>query len=279
MNNAHMNTPQSHNVVNRRKFLQSGGLALASAAILAACDKNDKVATAYPRIGEAPTTTGLPEGKVNDVVLLRTASSLEWCAVDAYTAAAGLGLLPAAATSVVKRFQADHKSHASALSDLIKKAGGDPFECANERINELYIAPAIELITGNKDKGIEASDTPVDDLLLLAHGLENLAAATYQYYVSMISAPALRGAAMTIGQDEARHAAVLAQAILPDGKGIAPSVNETTGKANPAAVPGAFGSLASISFAIGKTSDAGTKTQVSFDTPSLNSMAYEYAKC
>ena len=279
MNNAHMNTPESHNVLNRRKFLQSGGLALASAAILAACGKSDKVATAYPRIGEAPTTTALPEGKVTDVVLLRTASSLEWCAVDAYTAAAGLGLLPAAATSVVKRFQADHKSHASALSDLIKKAGGDPFECANERINELYIAPAIELITGNKDKGIEASDTPVDDLLLLAHGLENLAAATYQYYVSMISAPALRGAAMTIGQDEARHAAVLAQAILPDGKGIAPSVNETTGKANPAAVPGAFGSLASISFAIGKTSDAGTKTQVSFDTPSLNSMAYEYAKC
>lgn len=274
-----MNTPESLHVLNRRKFLQSGGLALASAAILAACGKNDKVATAYPRIGEAPTTTALPEGTVNDVVLLRTASSLEWCAVDAYTAAAGLGLLPAAATSVVKRFQDDHKSHASALSEVIKNAGGEPFECANARINELYIAPAVELITGNKDKGIEASDTPVEDLLLLAHGLENLAAATYQYYVSLISQPALRAAAMTIGQDEARHAAVLAQAIIPDGKGIAPSINETTGKANPAAVPGAFGSLAAVTFAIGKTSAAGTKTQLSFDTPSLNSMAYEYAKC
>jgi hypothetical protein len=44
-------------------------------------------------------------------------------------------------------------------------------------------------------------------------------------------------------------------------------------------VPGAFGSLAAITFAIGKTSEAGTKTQLSLDTPSLNSLAYEYASC
>ena len=274
-----MNIPVNDNAFNRRKFLQSGGLALASAAILAACGKSDKVATSYPRIGESPTTTGLPTAHVTDAVLLRTASSLEWCAIDAYTAVAALGLLPSAATSVVKRFQADHKAHAAALTPLIKKAGGEPFECANERINELYIGPAVELITGNESKGIPASDTPVDDLIVLAHGLENLAAATYQYYVSLIATPAVRGAAMTIGQDEARHAAVLAQVIIPDGKGIAPSINETKGKPNPAAVPGAFGSLAAVTFSIGKTSEAGTKTQLSLDTPSLNSLAYEYASC
>jgi hypothetical protein len=274
-----MNIPVNDNAFNRRKFLQSGGLALASAAILAACGKSDKVATSYPRIGESPTTTGLPTAHVTDAVLLRTASSLEWCAIDAYTAVAALGLLPSAATSVVKRFQADHKAHAAALTPLIKKAGGEPFECANERINELYIGPAVELITGNESKGIPASDTPVDDLIVLAHGLESLAAATYQYYVSLIATPAVRGAAMTIGQDEARHAAVLAQVIIPDGEGIAPSINETTGKPNPAAVPGAFGSLAAVTFSIGKTSEAGTKTQLSLDTPSLNSLAYEYASC
>lgn len=274
-----MNIPVNDNAFNRRKFLQSGGLALASAAILAACGKSDKVATSYPRIGESPTTTGLPTAHVTDAVLLRTASSLEWCAIDAYTAVAALGLLPSAATSVVKRFQADHKAHAAALTPLIKKAGGEPFECANERINELYIGPAVELITGNESKGIPASDTPVDDLIVLAHGLESLAAATYQYYVSLIATPAVRAAAMTIGQDEARHAAVLAQVIIPDGEGIAPSINETTGKPNPAAVPGAFGSLAAVTFSIGKTSEAGTKTQLSLDTPSLNSLAYEYASC
>ena len=274
-----MNTSVNDNAFNRRRFLQSGGLALASAAILAACGKNDKVATAYPRIGESPTTTALPEARVTDTVLLRTASSLEWCAIDAYSAVTALGVLPGAMLPVVARFQADHKAHSAALTEIIKTAGGEPFECANERINTLYIAPAVELIVGNKEKGIEASDTPVDDLLLLSHGLENLAAATYQYYVSLISQPAVRGAAMTIGQDEARHAAVLAQAIIPGGKGIAPSINEKTGKANPAAVPGAFGSLAPVTFAIGRTSEAGTKTQLSLDTPSLNSMAYEYATC
>ena len=272
-------TNAADSAYSRRRFLQTGGLALASAAILAACGKNQKVADAFPRIGESPTTTGLPDGEPTDIVLLRTASSLEFCAVDAYTAALGLGLLPAAATSVVKRFQSDHKAHAAAISEIVKKAGGEPFECANERINTLYIAPAIELITGNKDKGIEASDTPVDDLIVLAHGLENLAAATYQYYVSLLSQPVLRGAAMGIGQEEARHAAVLAQVIIPDGKGIAPSVNETTGKPNPAAVPSAFGSLAAVSVALGKPNASGNKTSLSFDTPSLNSMAYEYAAC
>ena len=33
-----MNTPMNDNAFNRRKFLQSGGLALASAAILAAVE-------------------------------------------------------------------------------------------------------------------------------------------------------------------------------------------------------------------------------------------------
>lgn len=273
-----MNVP-ANNSYNRRKFLQTGGLALASAAVLAACGKNDKLAAGFPRLGEAPTTTALPDGGATDVVLLRTATSLEFCAIDAYAAVAGLGILPASATSTLGRFRADHQAHAKALSELVKKAGGDPFECANEKINSLYITPAIDLILGNKDKGIDPSDTQVEDLVVLAHGVENLAAATYQYYVSLLSQPALRAAAMTVGQEEARHAAVLAQVLLPNGKGIAPSVDKTTGKDNPAAVPGAFGSLAAIPVAVGKIGESGTKPSLNLETPSLNSMAYEYAKC
>jgi len=273
-----MNVPMN-NSYSRRRFLQTGGLALASAAVLAACGKNDKLAAGFPRLGDAPTTTALPDGGATDVVLLRTATSLEYCAIDAYGAVAKLGLLPAGASAALARFQSDHKAHAAALSDLVKKAGGDPFECANEKINTLYIAPALDLILGNADKGIEASDTQVDDLLVLAHGVENLAAATYQFYVSMLSQPTLRAAAMTLGQEEARHAAVLAQAILPNGKGIAPSVDEATGKANPAAVPGAFGSLSAVQVSLGKLNESGNKSTISMETPSLNSMAYEYAKC
>ena len=273
-----MNVP-ANNFYSRRKFLQTGGLALASAAVLAACGKNDKLAAGIPRLGEAPTTTGLPDGGATDIVLLRTATSLEYCAIDAYGAVADLNILPATSAAALKRFRDDHSAHAKALSELVKKVGGEPFECANEKINSLYISPALDLILGNKDKGIDPSDTQVDDLVVLAHGVENLAAATYQFYVSMLSVPGLRAAAMGIGQEEARHAAVLAQAILPNGKGIAPSVDEATGKANPAAVPAAFGSLSAVQVSLGKVNESGNKPSISMDTPSLNSMAYEYAKC
>lgn len=269
---------------NRRKFLQTGGLALASAAVLAACGKNDAAGgdSGIPRLGVAPTTTALPEAHVTDVVLLRTASSLEYNAIDAYTAALGLGLFTGEASalgSVVKRFQADHKEHASALSGLIKELKGEPFECANSQITKLYVAPALDLIVGNKDAGIDPSDTPLDDVLALALGLENLAAATYQYYVSLISDPALRGAAMSIGEQEGRHATILAQAINPGVAGILPSINPETGKDNVAAVPSTFGKLSTINVAVGKPSSSGTKPSINMETPSLNSMAYDYIAC
>mgnify|MGYP003704086455 CR=1 FL=1 len=151
-----MNVP-ANNFYSRRKFLQTGGLALASAAVLAACGKNDKLAAGIPRLGEAPTTTGLPEGGATDIVLLRTATSLEYCAIDAYGAVADLNILPATSAAALKRFRDDHSAHAKALSELVKKVGGEPFECANEKINSLYISPAIDLILGNKDKGIDPS--------------------------------------------------------------------------------------------------------------------------
>jgi len=265
------------NRMNRRRMLGMSG-AGALAAFLAACGKQAGVTESanIRALGVPAEIPGLGTEEVNDVVLLRTAASLEFTAIDAYEAALNLGVFTGSAAAlrqVATRMRDDHRGHAEAVNGLVVAAGGKAFECANPRFNEVYLAPALEAITA-----ADNADVP-GDVLALAHGLETVAAQTYQSVVGLLTTPALRGAAMTIGQDEARHAAVLAQAILPDGKGIAPSVNETTGKANPAAVPGAFGSLASISFAIGKTSDAGTKTQVSFDTPSLNSMAYEYAKC
>ena len=165
------------------------------------------------------------------------------------------------------------------MSGIITEAKGETFECANEQINKLYINPALDLILGNKDAGIAPSDTPLDDVMALALGLETLAAETYQFYVSMLSQPKLRAAAMGIGEQESRHAAVLAQAINPGIAGIGPSTNKDTGKPNPAAVPGAFGSLGTIAVSLGKKNEAGNKTTLNMETPSLNSMAYEYAKC
>ncbi|NQW59371.1 ferritin-like domain-containing protein [bacterium] len=277
-NNFDMNS-----AVNRRRFFLTGGFAIATTTLLAACGKGPQSPQGeYPRIGVVPPTTGLPDGAPTDEVLLRTATSLEFNAIDTYKKVLALGLFTGSAAgtaAVVNRFKADHEAHAKALSGIITAAKGEPFECANEQINKLYINPALDLILGNKDAGIEPSDTPLDDVMALALGLETLAAETYQFYVSLLSQPKLRAAAMSIGEQESRHAAVLAQAINPGIAGIGPSTNKDTGKPNPAAVPGAFGSLGSIAVSLGKRSAAGNKTTLNMETPSLNSMAYEYAKC
>lgn len=277
-NNFDMSSP-----VNRRRFLLTGGFAIATTTLLAACGKGPQSPKgAFPRIGEVPSTTGLPTAAPTDEVLLRTATSLEFNAIDTYKKVLELGLFTGSAAgtaAVVNRFKADHEAHAKALSGIITEAKGETFECANEQINKLYINPALDLILGNKDAGIAASDTPLDDVMALALGLETLAAQTYQFYVSLLSQPKLRAAAMGIGEQESRHAAVLAQAINPGIAGIGPSTNEKTGKPNPAAVPGPFGSLGTIAVALGKPNEAGNKTALNMETPSLNSMAYEYAKC
>jgi len=277
-NNFELNSP-----VNRRRFLLTGGFAIATTTLLAACGKGAQSPQGeYPRIGVVPPTTALPDGAPTDEVLLRTATSLEFNAIDTYKKVLALGLFTgnaAGTAAVVNRFKADHEAHAKALSGIITEAKGEPFECANEQINKLYINPALDLILGNKDAGIAPSDTPLEDVMALALGLETLAAETYQFYVSMLSQPKLRAAAMGIGEQESRHAAVLAQAINPGIAGIGPSTNKDTGKPNPAAVPGAFGSLGSIAVTLGKRSEAGNKTTLNMETPSLNSMAYEYAKC
>lgn len=279
-----MTSPTGSDAFNRRKFLQTGGLALASAAVLAACGKDSAAggSSGIPRLGVAPTTTGLPDAPVTDLVLLRTAQSVEHNAIDAYAAALELGVFTGSAAAlgnVVRRFQADHRDHSKALGGLIAEAKGETYECANPQISKLYVTPALDLIVGNKDAGIEPSDTPLDDLLVLAHGLESLAAATYQYYVSLLSDPALRAAAMGIGEQEGRHATVLAQAINPGVAGVLPSVDPDTGRDNVAAVPSTYGSLRTINVAVGKPSETGSKPSLNMETPSLNSMIYDYMSC
>jgi hypothetical protein len=64
------------------------------------------------------------------------------------------------------------------------------------------------------------------DVVIFAHTLETVAAATYQSTVGLFTAPKLRQAAMSVGGVEARHAAVLAGVIkaldaIP-GSGITP---------------------------------------------------------
>jgi len=264
--------------LSRRQLLRISGMSIAGTLALAACGKQADVqeSSNIASAGTVPPTTALPAAEVNDIVLLRTAASLEYNAIDTYELALSAGLLTgdyASLVDAVKRFRDDHQQHADAVNTLIRTLGGKPFTCANERIHAAYIQPAIELITaeGNPDSAV--------DTVALAHALENIAAQTYQSVVGMLSTPSLRADAMRIGQDESRHAVILAQVLNPGYASVGPTVNATTGRPNIATVPNAFGGLGSVTLTIGTPNNDGVKTALILETPSLNSLAYDYVSC
>ena len=266
------------NNLTRRELLKMSGLSIAGITFLASCGAQAGV-TASPNIasaGTVPPTTALGEVVISDTVLLRTAASLEYNAIDTYTKVLDGGLLTgdfASLKDAVKRFRDDHNGHADAINALVVSHGGKAHTCANTRVNNLYVDPALKLITadGNADAA--------RDVVTLAHALENLATQTYQGIVALLAEPSLRGSSMRVGQDEARHAVVLAQVLNPGYMAIGPSTDEVTGKAKVASVPSTFGSLSSIQISLGAPNSEGAKTSLSLETPSLNGLVYDQISC
>lgn len=273
---------------DRRRFLQAGGLAALGGLVLAACGEDDTAGTVTvpPRLGVAPDRPTLPDAVVNDVVLLRTATSLEHLAIDTYTLVLDeLSDLftgeAAALVPVIERFRDDHERHAEVGEALTEELGGEPYRCANPRFVDLYLEPAVELIVGTeaaRSLGFEgstvdvpATDTPLDDVLMLAYGLESLARASYQALVPVLSEPSLRRDAMVVAAEESRHATVLARQIAPDLLLLGEDDLVAT-------LPTAFGQLGQIPIAIGAPNEVGNKTQVTLETPSLNALVYEYVE-
>ena len=264
--------------MTRRELLKMSGLSIAGITLLAACGeqsgivKSSNIASA----GTVPPTTALGEVVVTDTVLLRTAASVEYNAIDTYATVLESGLLTgdyASLKDVIKRFADDHLSHAEAINALVVANGGKTHNCANTRINRLYIEPALKLITQ------DPNESSARDVVQLAHALENLATQTYQGIVALLAEPKLRGDAMRIAQQEARHAVVLAQVLNPGYLAIGPTTDEVTGKAKVASVPGAFGGLSSIQISLGTPNADGVKTSLSLETPSLNGLVYEDVSC
>jgi hypothetical protein len=99
----------------------------------------------------------------------------------------------------------------------------------------------------------------------------------------MLADPALRGAAIGIGEQEARHAAVIGSLLNPTrlvssfGLSIAAEYQEETDVPAAAyAVPSAFGTKAPVPVTLGAANESGIRTSLNLETPSLNSMVYEY---
>lgn len=271
-------TQAQYSQLSRRDLLRLGGIGLISASWLTACgtEKGVTAENAIASIGNVPPIAPLSEVEVTDVVLLRTAASLEYNAIDTYTTALDAGLFSgdyAAAIQIAERFRDDHETHATAINSLVSALDGNAHRCANTRINSLYIQPAFELIMaeGNPDVAL--------DTVTLVHALENLAAQTYQGFVGMLAEPKLRGDAIHIGQCGARRAALLSQLLNPGLSGVSPSAVPVTGASNVVAIPSAFGTLASFRASFGPPNAEGVKATIAMETPSLNALTYEFVTC
>ena len=213
--------------IARRRFLTIGAFSVGMAAVVAACGNNGPK-DPVPQAGLTESTLPLATQTVTDVVLLRTASSLEYNAIAAYDAAIGLGILAPAIVDAAKLFQSQHREHARFFEQATIDAGGQAFTTANPVVKANVIDPALAAIT-------TTTGDKLAELLGFAYALEMVAAGTYQSLVPALSVPKLRAAAISVGGVEARHAAILAAVM---GGGVAPELASTAAVAPTTTVAG-----------------------------------------
>ncbi len=242
-------------------MLRSSGALAATTAVLAACSSSSP---SIARIGESPTTVKLEDLAVTDVVLLRTAMSMETMAAAMLSDSAVTSLASKESASIIAAFAADHTSHLEDLRVLITARNGEPYSETNAKLMQAYGQTALDLI---------ASGKLPEDTLALTLAVENLIASTYQYFVSLTAEPALRAAMVGLGGRSSRRAAVAAQLINGGTVGFAPA-DDKDGNALVATLPSAFGSLSSVQVKLGPENETGSRTTVLMDTPSLNSLIY-----
>jgi hypothetical protein len=191
--------------LNRRKFMQIGGLSVATAAVFAACGSDDSSKGTSAAAGDTSSTTmgdtAGGKGDKGDIQILRTASSLEVLAVDVYQKAIDSGLVKTAAVGdAAKLFQSQHKEHSELFQGATKKLGGEAFD----KPNPVVLQSLQGAIGALKDEM---------GVLQLALMLEQAAAATYQSTVGAFKDLTLNQAAMSVGGVEARHVAVLSSVL------------------------------------------------------------------
>jgi hypothetical protein len=197
-------------VPSRRAFLAIGGVGVASSAILVGCGQ-PKAPESIAQTGTTPiqplsTTTTAPGSPANDLVMLRTSSSIEVLAIQTYQKAIESGALTTPAVkSAAELFMSQHEDHQNLLKTITSDAGGQPWTQANFYLSYELVDPTV------------ASTKTQDQWLALATLLENTASQTYSYAGGTMTTPSLRASLMSIGATEARHLTVLyaAQGLVP----------------------------------------------------------------
>jgi hypothetical protein len=211
----------------RRQVLTLGGATLLGAAVFAACGSDSETTagdTGDPTTStteRAPVTTEPdPEEAARlDLVLLRTAASLENLAVAVYGVALGtssVAELPVeisfdpAVANAAELFQSHHEAHADALNAALEDLGEQAYTEPNKYIFDNAVTPQISSLTNE------------EAVIRYARDLENIAAGTYAHAAGQLSSPELRQTIMSIGGVEARHAAALSMVLDVSGRNAVP---------------------------------------------------------
>jgi len=165
---------------SRRKLLLAAGATLAGGGttVLAACS------------GSTPLRVKVRNGaKVSrgDAEILNGLLDLEYYAIAAYTA--GIPLLRQPSARAAKQFLGQELAHASALSDLVKRAHGKPSKPR-----------------ASYDLGHPRGAT---DVLVLLHRLESEQLAAYVEMIPRLSPGRVRSATAAIFANDAQHVSVL----------------------------------------------------------------------
>lgn len=134
----------------RRNAVKIGGLTVTLGVLAAACGENRGGSDALGRVGNAPGVEPLEDYVVDDSVLLRTASSLEYTAIAVYETVLGLdGAVPSEFVPLVERLIENHQAVADEMVELTLLAGGVPWECPNPWFMERLVQPTVESILSN----------------------------------------------------------------------------------------------------------------------------------
>ena len=274
--------------LSRRRLFELSASSVAAAVVLAACG-DDAEEPAPGRVGNAPDLTEPSDEDVNDVVYLRTLTSLEYSILAVYEELAAIEGLDEETAALLDRLTEDHVATADAFAALTTDAGGEPYECASAWLMDRTLQPVVDHIVGGTvdDAEIPPSDDPTRDTLATADALETIAAATAQLYLERLTDPALRAEFIRAGTAASRRAAVTALRANPPPEGYVSPVL-TTGEdvgTNEAgfmpqfAVPARFGQLTPIALQVGAADENGVRFSINIETPAENAYAYESMTC
>jgi hypothetical protein len=266
--------PGSDARVDRRQALKIGGLSVSLAALVAACGGQNGTDEAAPgRVGYAPPITDPPNYGVDDAVLLRTASSLEYTILYVYQQiVASVDDLDSRVRTLLTRVKADHEDVAERLAGLTEDVGGEPWPCTNDWMMQRLVEPVLDLIAD--------SDDPVRDSFNFAVALENLAASTHQEFAVRLEDAAARLASLEIATLESRQAAAMVIAARGPEGFISPllfgeeEATEVGGIPVPYAITDRFGSVAQTQLVVGAPDENGVRESFNLQPPAENSFVY-----